>query len=234
MSVSDEGSSTISVSEAVESRSTVRQFLNKPVAKSDIEDILLKAQRAPSGGNLQPWKVYVVAGNARDELVNIVKEKKAVNPLGDGSEYAIYPPELKDPYRTRRRVCGQQLYETIGIARENKVAKFAQLERNFSFFGAPVGLFFTLDRQMGLGQWADMGMFMQNVMLLATEKGLATCAQEAWAVWYKTISEFVGIPDEEMLFCGMGLGYADPAAQINTFKTERGSLEEFAVLKGFD
>ncbi|MBL4868138.1 MAG: nitroreductase [Pseudomonadales bacterium] len=233
MVVSNNASSTVSVSDAVDSRRTIRQFLDKPVTKADVEDILVKAQRAPSGGNLQPWKVYVVAGEARDELVNIVMEKRKTNPIGDGSEYDIYPPELKDPYRTRRRICGQQLYETIGIGREDRTAKFAQLERNFSFFGAPVGLFFTIDRQMGLGQWADMGMFMQNVMLLAIEKGLATCPQEAWAVWYKTISDYVAIPDEEMLFCGMGLGYADPSAQVNTFVTERGGLEEFAVLKGF-
>lgn len=223
----------LSVSEAVSSRRSVRQFLDKPVSKEDVVDILQRAKRAPSGGNLQPWKVYVLAGDVRDRLVNAVAEKSATNPVGDGSEYAIYPPELKDPYRTRRREVGNDLYELIGIPREDKMAKFAQVAKNFEFFGAPVGLIFTIDRQMGLGQWADLGMFMQNVMLLAKEKGLDTCAQEAWAMWYKTIAEIAEIPDEEMVFCGMCLGYADPNAVINALVSRRAELDEFVELKGF-
>lgn len=224
----------LSVNEAINNRRSIRQFLDKPVAKKEVIDILEQAKRAPSGGNLQPWKVYVLAGEYRDRLVNTVAEKRAANPVGDGSEYPIYPPDLKDPYRTRRRVVGNDLYQLIGISREDKMAKFAQLAKNFEFFGAPVGLIFTIDRQMGLGQWADLGMFMQNVMLLAKAKGLDTCTQEAWAVWHKTIAEVAEIPDEEMVFSGMCLGYADPDAVINQLVSERADLEEFAELKGFD
>lgn len=223
----------VSISEAVANRRSIRQFLDKPVSREDVVDILEQAKRAPSGGNLQPWKVYVLAGEFRDRLVNTVAEKSATNPVGDGSEYAIYPPDLKDPYRTRRRVVGSDLYQLIGIPREDKMAKFAQLAKNFEFFGAPVGLIFTIDRQMGLGQWADLGMFMQNVMLLAKEKGLDTCPQEAWAMWYKTIAEIAEIPDEEMVFCGMCMGYADQSAVINELVSKRAELDEFAILKGF-
>lgn len=224
---------TISVNEAIANRRSIRQFLDKPVAKEDVIDILEQAKRAPSGGNLQPWKVYVLAGEFRDRLVNTVAEKSAINPVGDGTEYDIYPPQLTDPYRTRRRDVGSDLYQLIGIPREDKMAKFAQLAKNFEFFGAPVGLIFTIDRQMGLGQWADLGMFMQNVMLMAKSKGLDTCAQEAWAVWHKTIAEIAGIPDEEMVFAGMCLGYADPDAVINELVSKRANLDEFAELKGF-
>jgi len=224
---------TISVNEAIANRRSIRQFLDKPVAKEDVIDILEQAKRAPSGGNLQPWKVYVLAGEFRDRLVNAVAEKSAINPVGDGSEYDIYPPQLTDPYRTRRRDVGSDLYQLIGIPREDKMAKFAQLAKNFEFFGAPVGLIFTIDRQMGLGQWADLGMFMQNVMLMAKSKGLDTCAQEAWAVWHKTIAEIAEIPDEEMVFAGMCLGYADPDAVINELVSKRANLNEFAELKGF-
>ena len=214
-------------------RRSIRQFLDKPVAKEDVIDILEQAKRAPSGGNLQPWKVYVLAGEFRDRLVNTVAEKSAINPVGDGTEYDIYPPQLTDPYRTRRRDVGSDLYQLIGIPREDKMAKFAQLAKNFEFFGAPVGLIFTIDRQMGLGQWADLGMFMQNVMLMAKSKGLDTCAQEAWAVWHKTIAEIAEIPDEEMVFAGMCLGYADSDAVINELVSKRANLDEFAELKGF-
>jgi len=224
---------TISVNEAIANRRSIRQFLDKPVAKEDVIDILEQAKRAPSGGNLQPWKVYVLAGEFRDRLVNTVAEKSAINPVGDGTEYDIYPPQLTDPYRTRRRDVGSDLYQLIGIPREDKMAKFAQLAKNFEFFGAPVGLIFTIDRQMGLGQWADLGMFMQNVMLMAKSKGLDTCAQEAWAVWHKTIAEIAEIPDEEMVFAGMCLGYADSDAVINELVSKRANLDEFAELKGF-
>ena len=225
--------STVSVNEAIANRRSIRQFLDKPVAKEDVIDILEQAKRAPSGGNLQPWKVYVLAGEFRDRLVSTVAEKSAINPVGDGAEYDIYPPQLTDPYRTRRRDVGSDLYQLIGIPREDKMAKFAQLAKNFEFFGAPVGLIFTIDRQMGLGQWADLGMFMQNVMLMAKSKGLDTCAQEAWAVWHKTIADIAEIPEEEMVFAGMCLGYADPDAVINELVSKRANLDDFAQLKGF-
>lgn len=225
---------SISVTEAIKSRRSIRAFLDKPVEKSLMEEILQQAARAPSGGNLQPWKVYAISGEVRDQLVNTVSEKQATNPIGDGSEYNIYPPDLIDPYRSRRRDVGNQLYQLIGIPREDKAAKFAQLAKNFQFFGAPVGLIFTFDKQMGLGQHVDLGLYMQNVLLLCKEKGLDTCPQEAWAVWHQTIRDVVGIPQNELVFCGVAVGYADPGEKINELVSERASLEEFAQLKGFD
>lgn len=225
---------SMSVTDAIKSRRSIRAFLDKPVEKNLIAEILQLAARAPSGGNLQPWKVYAIAGKVRDQLVNTVLEKQATNPIGDGSEYAIYPPDLSDPYRSRRRDVGNQLYQLIGIPREDKAAKFAQLAKNFQFFGAPVGLIFTFDKQMGLGQHVDLGLYMQNVLLLCKEKGLDTCAQEAWAVWHQTIRDVVGIPQNELVFCGVAVGYADPGEKINELVSERASLEEFAELNGFE
>lgn len=225
---------TLTVSDAIRNRRSIRAFLDTPVDKKMLEAILYEAGRAPSGGNLQPWRVYAVSGKVRDLLVQTVAEKQAVNPLGDGSEYDIYPPDLSDPYRSRRRDVGNQLYQLIGIPREDKAAKFEQLAKNFQFFGAPVGLIFTIDKQMGLGQHVDLGLYMQNVLLLCEEKGLSTCAQEAWAVWHQTIREVVGIAQHELVFCAVALGYADPHALINQLVTERAALNEFAQLKGFD
>ena len=224
----------LSVSSAIKQRRSIRAFLDKPVDKYLVEDILHAAARAPSGGNLQPWRVYAIAGQVRDELVKTVSEKQAINPMGDISEYAIYPPELTEPYRSRRRDVGNQLYELIGVAREDKAGKFAQLAKNFQFFGAPVALIFTIDKQMGLGQHVDLGLYIQNVLLLCEEKGLNTCAQDAWAVWHQTIRDVVGIPQHELVFCAVALGYADPQAVINQLISERAELQEFAELKGFD
>ena len=154
--------------------------------------------------------------------------------MGEGSEYHVYPPNLHEPYRSRRFKCGEDLYASIGIARENKPARLMQFARNYEFFGAPVGLFFSIDRRMGADQWADVGMFMQNIMLLARAHGLHTCPQEAWAVWPKTVAEFLGMPAEHMLFCGMALGHGDESAPVNSWRTERASLAEFATLRGFE
>lgn len=224
----------ISASEAILGRKSIRAFKDTAVDRAIVEDIILKSSRAPSGGNLQPWKVKVISGQVRDELVNTVAEKMASNPVGDGSEYNVYPPELKDPYRTRRRVVGNDLYSLIGIAKEDRMAKFEQVGKNFTFFGAPVGLIFSIDRQMEQGQFADLGMFMQNVMVLAREAGLHTCAQEAWAIWHQTIRDVVGIPQDELVFCGMCLGYADEEAVINELVSERAPFEEFVEFLGFE
>lgn len=226
--------SCLSVSSAIKQRRSIRAFLNKPVEKHLIEEILQAAARAPSGGNLQPWRVYAIAGQVRDALVKTVSEKQAVNPMGDISEYDIYPPDLTEPYRSRRRDVGNQLYQLIGVAREDKVGKFAQLAKNFQFFGAPAALIFTIDKQMGLGQHVDLGLYIQNVLLLCEEKGLGTCAQEAWAVWHQTIRDVVGIPQNELVFCAVALGYADAQAVINQLMSERAELHEFAEFKGFD
>ena len=153
---------------------------------------------------------------------------------GETPEYKVYPDNLWDPFRTRRFECGEDLYATLGIPREDKPARLQQLFRNTRFFGAPVGLFFSLDRNLGPPQWADVGMYMQTVMLLAVERGLATCAQEFWARYPKTVAEHVGLPDDHMLFSGMALGYADDSAPINSLRTRRDPFDVWCEMSGFD
>jgi nitroreductase len=222
----------MNVSEAIATRKSIRAFRPDPVPLETVKGILALAARAPSGGNLQPWKVYVLIGAARDELVRRVSEARKAQPLGERPEYHVYPPQLSEPYRTRRFRIGETMYAALGIARESKEARLAAFARNWDFFGAPVGMIFTIDRQMQQGQWADLGMFMQNVMLFAREHGLHTCPQEAWAVWHRVIREYLQVPENEMIFCGMALGYADESAAVNSLTSERAALEELVAIFG--
>ena len=217
------------VSEAIARRISIRAFRPDPVAEDVVADILTRAAQAPSGGNLQPWRVYGLAG----EPLAAFKAQVAANPFGEEPEYHVYPPNLWEPFRTRRFQNGEDLYATIGIPREDKPARLRQLAKNGDFFGAPVGLFFCLDRKLGPPQWADLGMFMQNVMLLAVERGLETCPQEYWARYPKTVAEFLGLTDDQMLFAGMALGYRDASHPINTLKASRDAFEIWADLQGF-
>ncbi len=221
------------VSDAIQTRMSCRAFLPTPVAGSLVQQILETAQRAPSGGNLQPWHVHVLSGAPLARLFELIRTRSQAQPQGEGTEYDIYPKQLGEPYSTRRYRCGEDVYAAAGIPREDRPARLRQFARNYELFGAPVGLFFAIDRNMGLGQWADLGMFMQNIMLLAREHGLHTCAQESWAVWHRTLAEYLGLPAERMLFCGMALGHGDAQAAINTVRTERAPLAEFATLRGF-
>ena len=224
----------MNVTSAVTSRISCRAFLDQPVPKQTVVDILETAKRAPSGGNLQPWLVHVLSGQPLAEFLATIRSKLSLLPVGEGTEYNIYPTELVDPYRARRFKCGEDLYATMDIPRDNKLARLGQFARNYEFFGAPVGLFFCIDRRMGQDQWADLGMFMQTVMLLARERGLHTCAQEAWAIWHKTIAEYLQLPADVMLFSGMALGYMDESAPINALRTQRAALDEFTTLRGFE
>lgn len=219
------------VSEALATRKTVRAFLNRPVPAETIKEILVRAARAPSGGNLQPWRVYMLVGEARDELVRRVHAKRAEAPMGEMPEYHIYPPELTEPYRTRRYRVGEMMYATMGIPREDKASRLKFFSGNWEFFGAPMGLIITIDRQMQQGQWCDLGMFLQSIMLLAREHGLHTCPQEAWAPFHRVIREYLSVPQNEMIFCGMGIGYADENAPVNSLVSERAPFEEFVTLR---
>jgi nitroreductase len=214
------------VSEAVARRISIRAFRPDPVSGEVVADILARAAQAPSGGNLQPWRVYGLAG----EPLAAFKALAAGNPFGEDPEYDVYPPNLWEPFRTRRF---QNLYATIGIPREDKPARLRQLAKNGDFFGAPVGLFFCLDRKLGPPQWADLGMYMQNVMLLAVERGLDTCPQEYWARYPKTVAGFLGLPDDHMLFAGMALGYRDADHAINALVARRDAFEVWGELRGF-
>jgi nitroreductase len=220
----------MNVTEAVAKRVSIRAFRPDPVPAALVREILELAAKAPSGGNLQPWRVHAVAG----EPLARFKAAVATNPLGETPEYNVYPPELWDPFRTRRFQNGEDLYATIGIPREDKPARLRQLARNGAFFGAPVGLFFSLDRKLGPPQWADLGMYMQTLMLLATERGVDTCAQEYWARYPVTVADFLGLPDDDMLFAGMAMGYRDETAPINGLRASRDPFEVWGDLRGFD
>jgi nitroreductase len=216
----------VNVTEAVQARKSVRAFLSKPVPEDAIRKILIDAARAPSGGNVQPWKTYVLAGKVRDELVQSLRDKWAAGNFGEGTEYKIYPDNLGEPYMSRRRDVGFKLYELAGIARDDKVGRLKQMFRNFELFDAPVCMIFTIDRTMGAPQWADLGMYIQTIALLALDHGLATCLQEAWANWHKTLTQLLSIPDHEMVFCGLALGYEDTSARVNSLRSERAGLED--------
>ncbi len=219
------------VSEALRTRKTVRAFKSDPVPTRTITEILALAARAPSGGNLQPWRAFVLNGAARDELVRRVQDKRSTHPMGERPEYHIYPPELTEPFRARRYRVGEMMYATMGIPREDKAARLKFFSGNWNFFGAPAGIIFTIDRQMQQGQWSDLGMFLQSIMLLAREYGLHTCPQEAWAVWHSVIREYLSVPDNEMIFCGMAIGYADEAHPVNGLVSERADLSNYVTVR---
>jgi nitroreductase len=222
-----------SVTQAILERRSARAFLNRPVPAGLIHEIIDVARRTASSSNMQPWRLAVMAGADLDRLRGAVRQSLAANPSAEGSEYRIYAPSLKDPYNRRRIKCAEDLYGTIGIARENKMARLMQFARNFDFYGAPVGMILSIDRSMEQGQWADVGMFLQSILLMAHERGLAACPQAAWAAMHKTVRAHLSLPEEFIVFCGISLGHADPAQPINTLVTERAALEEIAELRGF-
>jgi nitroreductase len=222
-----------SVDAAVLSRFSARAYLDKPVDKSVIEDLLQVAARAPSGTNTQPWNVYVVQGARKDKLVSEVCEAHnamAANPAlaaEYAEEYDYYPSKWVSPYIDRRRECGFGLYGVLGIGKGDKDKMHLQHQQNYRFFDAPVGLIFTVDKVMGRGSLLDYGMFLQSVMVAARARGLHTCPQAAWNNFSKIIYKHVGASDNEMMVCGMSLGYADEAAVVNTFKTTRVDARDF-------
>lgn len=211
------------VAEAVARRKSTRQFTDEPVDDTQLRELIELAARAPSGGNVQPWRIYVLHGESMVRFRAFLADR----PL-EPAEYDIYPPSLWEPYRTNRYALGEQMYATIGIARDDKVGRLAQFAKNDDFFGAPAALFCFVDRSMGPPQWSDLGMYLQTFMLLATEAGLATCPQEYWTVRHAAVQEFVGAPADEMLFCAVAVGHADVSAPINSLVSERMPLDQWA------
>ncbi len=218
----------LSLRDALAGRRSVRGFRPDPVARATVADILALAARSPSGTNLQPWKVWVVSGARKEELSRrIIAARDEGNAEHGSAEYDIYPPQWREPYLSRRRELGKELYTLLGIARDDIAARDHHFARNYSFFGAPVGLFFTIDRDMGEGSWIDAGMFMQSVMLAARAYGLETCPQQAFCFYHRIVAEVVGIPGDEILLCGMALGYADDNEPANRLTTKRAGVEDF-------
>jgi len=223
----------LSVDVAIQSRFSARAYLPREVDKEVLEDLLQVAGRAPSGTNTQPWNVYVLQGARKDQLIQSVcqaHDALAANPAlaADYAEaYDYYPSEWVSPYIERRRECGFGLYGVLGIAKGEKEKIHMQHQQNYRFFGAPVGLVFTIDRIMGRGSLLDYGMFLQSVMVAARARGLHTCPQAAWNSFSKIIMPHVGAGENEMLVCSMSLGYADEAALVNTFQTTRVDAKTF-------
>ncbi|WND01428.1 nitroreductase [Temperatibacter marinus] len=214
----------MNVSEAVLSRLSVRDFLDKEVDTLLLQEILEKAGRAPSGGNLQPWRLYVI----KDESMKAFRKEvdimfEGANPSQQRPAHLAYPVNLKEPYKTNRYKCGMDLYAKLGIERGDRMKRLEQFRRNFDFFGAPVGLMFYIDKQMEYIQWNDVGIYMQTIMLLLREAGLDSCAQGAWSQFPDLVSRFVGAPEHLMLVSGMSVGYRNPEAEVNRLVTDRES-----------
>lgn len=215
------------VTEAVRARKSIRAFLPTPVPDDTIATLLEAAARAPSGGNLQPWHVQVLNGDALGRFLSFLEGRPHDEP-----EYPVYPPQLWEPYRTSRFELGEAMYELLEISRDDREARLARFAENHKFFGAPAGFFCFVDRRMGAAQWSDLGMFLQTFMLLAVEAGLGTCPQESWADYGPTVHDYLGVDDELMLFCGMAIGHPDPDAPVNKLVSERRPLHTWATFVG--
>ena len=222
--------SSAAVDAALTSRRSVRAFLPTAVPRQTIEHILSVAARAPSGTNTQPWQVHVLTGTAKAHLsrdIRAAHDDPAVRAMHT-EEYAYYPTEWATPYIERRRKVGWDLYALLGIAKTDKARMHQQHGRNYDFFDAPVGLIFSIDRVLEQGSWLDYGMFLQSVMVAARGLGLDTCPQAAFMQFHRIISAHLNFGPQQMLVCGMALGYADPAAVENTLLTERAPVSDFA------
>jgi nitroreductase len=223
---------TAIVDEAITSRRSVRAFLPDPVDESTIRAILEIAARAPSGTNMQPWKVYVTSGETKRRIAEAILDSGIRAEKAVWDEYKYYPDQFFEPYLSRRRKVGFDLYGVLGIGRRDVERMREQHDRNFVFFDAPVGMIFTIDRRLNKGSWIDYGMFLENIMIAARARGLHTCPQAAFAPYHRQIRPVLGIPDEEAVVCGMALGYEDSSKPENTLRTERAPVEEWTSFMG--
>ena len=222
------------VFEAVNSRIACRQFIDRPVELDIVRDLLHGAARAASSLNLQPWNVYAVSGEPLQEIIRQVAEAIAHKDWRTfETEYAECPEDLWEPYNSRRSDFGSQLYGALGINREDAEGRLEQIKRNYMFFNAPVGIFITIDRRLGPGQWADLGGYVNTLACLARGYGLDTCPQVLWIRMHEIVRASLGVPPEQMLYCGMAIGYGDRRHQVNSFRTRRADTSEFCKFFGF-
>lgn len=225
---------TIPTDDAIASRRSVRAFLPDPVPRETVERLLRLASRSPSGTNVQPWKVRVVAGDKRLALSRALQQAiDADGPDAHKREWNYYPQRWREPYLARRRKIGWDMYALVGVAKGDFEGTERQRRRNFDFFDAPVGMIFTLDEDLEIGSWLDLGIFLGAIMIAARGEGLDTCPQAAFAEMHSVIRRELAIPDDEIVICGMALGYADEAAPVNRLVTERAALGDFATFDGF-
>ncbi len=220
-------------SEAVTSRRSVRQFIDKPVERETLERVLKKAQYAASGGNTQPWNAIIVTGDPLAEITAKIKEKAKAAPMGEGGEYAIYPAGLDGRYEEQRKAIGKAMFGSVGLARDDQAGRIAQMFKNWDSFGAPVQLFTYCPKYMGPPQWSDMGMWLQTVMVLLREEGLDSCAQEIWAMYGTYMRALLNIDDDHIFFCGMAIGYRDEDDPINNFERPRAPIADVVNWNGW-
>jgi nitroreductase len=221
---------TEAVDAAITSRRSVRAFLPEPVDETAIREILGVASRAPSGTNMQPWRVYIATGDTKERISRAILDASPRVDRANG-EYKYYPDKFFEPYQARRRAVGYALYDRLGIGRRDVDRMRAQHDRNFVFFDAPVGMIFTIDRRLNQGSWVDYGMFLQNIMIAARARGLHTCPQAAFAPYHEQIRPVLGIPGEEIVVCGMALGYEDVSRPENDLRTDRVPVDDWAVFR---
>ena len=217
----------MNIKQLIESRYSVRSFLDKDVDFKKVKSILDTANSAPSGGNIQPWKVYVLGNNSKNELVT-----QALNNYDTGVqediEYEIYPKPLAEEYKKRRSQCAADMYDALSIARDDIDTRLKQVRENFKFFGAPIGMIVTIDKSFAQNGWGHVGMFLQNLWLTAIDEGLGVCLQESWSIYPKTVKKVIDCPDNEMIWCGIAMGYPNNEDPINNYRTSRDSLDSFA------
>jgi nitroreductase len=223
------GRKSMKVSEAVVTRRSMRAFKPQMPPREDIEWIVKTASRAASNGNVQPWKLHITTGAARDRLCAALQTAVDTNDAGPGAEYDVYPRQFFEPYDARRKLVGKQLYGIQGIPRGDAAGMLRQFKKNYDFFDAPVGMILCIDRRMGDGQWIDSGIFLDHLMLLAREKGLHTCPQAAFSRYQHVVRRELNIPEEDVVLCGLALGYADENDPPNNLYTERAPPEDFTV-----
>ena len=217
----------MNIKQLIESRYSVRSFLDKDVGFETVKSILDTANSAPSGGNIQPWKVYVLGKNSKNELVT-----QALNNYDTGVqediEYEIYPKPLAEEYKKRRSQCAADMYDALSIARDDIDTRLKQVRENFKFFGAPIGMIVTIDKSFAQNGWGHVGMFLQNLWLTAINEGLGVCLQESWSIYPKTVKKVIDSPDNEMIWCGIAMGYPNNEDPINNYRTSRDSIDTFA------
>ena len=216
----------MNIKEAIEKRFSVRAFTKEVPDMETIKAILKTAGTAPSGGNIQPWKVYVLTENAKNEL-----SKKTLynfdNGVQEDIEYDIYPKPLADEYKKRRYECGADMYNALAIGKDDLDSRFKQIRENYNFFGAPLGMIITIDKSFGKNGWGHVGMFLENLWLSAIDYGLGICLQESWSIYPKTVKEVTKHPDNEIVWCGVAVGYEDSSNPINQYRTKREDLDSF-------
>jgi nitroreductase len=231
----ERSTSRLSTDEALLTRRSVRAFLPRPVPRSEVEELLALASRSPSGSNIQPWKVHVFSGALKQRITSTILQAIDRGPREQYKrEWNYYPVNWREPYIGRRRKIGWDLYGLLGIAKGDFERTEQQRRQNYEFFGAPVGMIFTLEEDLEIGSWLDLGIFIGSLTVAARGRGLDTCAQAAFADFHTLIRPLLGIPDRQIIICGMALGYADPDAIINRLATERAPVQQFASFDGFE